>query len=85
MKLNEQQAEAVVRLSKTSADFKLFLEAANIYRSECIDFAMYGQEDNVLTSRGMARAVTELLRAVGSAEALLSKLRGRNSNGKKIT
>ena len=76
MKLNEAQAESVLRL-RNNADFQVFLEAASDYRSECLEFAMYGQEENVLTSRGMARAVTELIRSVGSAEVLLKKMRDR--------
>ncbi len=76
MKLNEAQAEAVVRL-RNNADFKVFIEAANIYRKECMEIVMYGQEGTTLTSRGMARAMTELTRAVGSADELLKKLRSR--------
>lgn len=76
MKLNEEQAEAVVRL-QNSQDFKLLVEAINVYRHEVIEMVMMGPEDGVSTYRGMARATTEVLRALGGARDILVNYRNR--------
>lgn len=76
MKLNEAQAEAIVRLQNNN-DFRLVVEAMNAYRLELLEFAMFGPEDSVLTYRGMARATTEVLRGLGGASDHLERLRRR--------
>jgi hypothetical protein len=72
MKLTDEQAEAAIRLSNNE-DFKLLYEAINSYRHELLEFTMYGQEGDAHTYRGMARGVTEIMRAVGSAREQLNR------------
>ena len=76
MKLDVSQAEAVVRLQNNS-DFKQVIEALTAYRHESIEFVMYGPPEGVETSRGMARGITEVLRALGGAHTIVDKARGR--------
>jgi hypothetical protein len=76
VKLNERQAEAVIRL-RNNQDFKDILEAIDAYGSECFELALFGPEDMVATSRGMARSITEVMRTLGTADNYLLKLRSR--------
>lgn len=52
-------------------DFMDVLEALNTYRAEAIEFTLYGQPDLTETNRGMARAITEVLRGLGKAEKIV--------------
>ena len=76
MKLTESQAEAVVRL-QNSSDFEHLLEALKAYRHEIVEFVLYGPPEGVETNRGMARGITEVMRALSSARTTLNNLRGR--------
>lgn len=76
MRINEEQAEAIVRLQNNS-DFQVVMEAMNAYRSELLEMTLYGSAGDVQTHRGMARSVTEVMRALGDARDFLDKRRRR--------
>ena len=76
MKINERQAEAVIRL-RNNQDFKNIIEALEAYGEECLERTLFGPEELVTTHRGMARSVAEVLRALGNADNYLMKLRSR--------
>lgn len=78
---NQRVAEAIVRL-QNNPDFKIFLdEGVQPYRYELLEFTMYGQPDQVQSYAGMARAVTELLRAIGGAAETLEKMHAKQKRG----
>ena len=72
MKLNEEQLKAIVQL-ENDRNFQIFLGVLDNYRQEALEYVMFGQEGSIQTSRGVARAVTEIMRAVGGARTELAK------------
>ena len=76
IKLSAAQAEAVIRL-QNNKDFQLFTEALNAYRHESIEFCLYGPGEMAETNRGMARAITEVMRGIGKAPDIINRTRGR--------
>ena len=76
MKLTGEQSEAVVRL-QGNKDFHAIVDAMNAYRHESIEFAMFGPVAEKPTYCGIARGVTEVLRALGSSTTVSTKSRGR--------
>ncbi len=58
-------------------DFGLVVEALDAYGRSLIERAVYGPEETSGVNRGMARSASEVLRALGSAEEILTQLRSR--------
>tara|TARA_R110000772_G_scaffold51809_5_gene118876 strand:+ start:3464 stop:3703 length:240 start_codon:yes stop_codon:yes gene_type:complete len=72
VRLSTEQAEAITALMN-KPEFGHLHSAILTYRDEVIELTMMGPVDGVETHRGMARALTELLRAIGRAPNQVSK------------
>lgn len=70
MKLTVEQAEAVMRIAH-NPDFQVLMGALNTYRTEAIEFTLYGPKEAADVNRGIARGVTEIMRGIGKAHDIV--------------
>ena len=80
MKLDERQARAIVTLL-TNEDFKIYMGALGDFGEQLMQRLVFSPPDEVLTRQGKVQTVTEIMKALDTAQQTVQnfKTRGRDS------